>query len=431
MRWCISFGLLWLALLASTVLGPRASSAQVAPGLYLYSNVPVSDLRTSAAVAFHPDGHYAVILESTNRVQILDWTTRTAVVHDLTPASGSIQWDELLFDASGDFALLVGTELGATSEGVVFRLDDALYRSGGTTAQIFGELTALRVAGRHTGIARPWSGGLPVLLTRDVAGTIATLREIDTTTGTFGPLVTSINSGAGCDDVAFANNEFGDPGLLVVCGVSGADVLFYTEVGGVPEWRTGLGDPGTGNTSSVAARPGGDYALVVSFSARRVLRFADGLLSASGSSPSFPTKGIVDVAFAPSGERALIVGRAGGAPLSAPILEYRDDLFSAAEITDVSIAGFDGLPWSGTSTTTLFASAWRPGCDGGLIVGGQTGFLETTGLLIEFGLDGGASCDAAPVPGLLGPWSLPLIGALAVLAHRSLRGAGTRRPLRD
>jgi len=402
------------------VLTPSAAYPQAAAGTYLYTKLPVVGLAEARAVAFHPDGSYAVVLESTNRVQIVDWASRSTVTHDLTPASGNVFWEDLLFDPGGGFALLVGYEFGAVTEGVVFRLDDALYRSGGSTSQIFSELPSLRAAGLHTGIERPWNGGLPVLLSRNDAGTFAQLREVDTATGDFGSLNTATASAAGCDDLAFADNELGDPGVLVVCGTNGADSLFYTEVGGVGEWRTNLGNNNHGNTNSSAAHAGGDYALVVSWSGRRLLRFEGGVLTSSADSIWFPTKGIFHAAFAPGGARALIVGRAAGTPLSATVLEYRHDLFSASEVTDASIPNFDSPPYLGSSNTWLLASAWRPGCEGGLIVGGESDFQGSTGQLIEFSLEGGASCDASTAVPTLAPGTW--LALLALLGWVGLRG---------
>ena len=71
------------------------------------------------------------------------------------------------------------------------------------------------------------------------------------------------------------------------------------------------------------------------------------------------------------------------------VLEYRHDLWTVAAITDVSIPGFGAAPYNADSNTNLNDSAFRPGCDGGLVVGGRTDFSGSTGMLIEFAIEGG------------------------------------------
>jgi hypothetical protein len=89
------------------------------------------------------------------------------------------------------------------------------------------------------------------------------------------------------------------------------------------------------------------------------------------------------------------------------VLEYRHDLFScppgACQITDVSIPNFAAPPILGTSSDLLVAAAWRPGCDGGLIIGGSF----TRALLFEFARIGGVSCAPPPPP-------VPLLGGEGV-----------------
>jgi hypothetical protein len=65
--------------------------------------------------------------------------------------------------------------------------------------------------------------------------------------------------------------------------------------------------------------------------------------------------------------------------------------FTTMSIWDVS-SGFDAAPYLGDMSAFLRASAFRPGCDGGLIVGGKTTFSGSAGLLLEFAIEGGAAC---------------------------------------
>jgi len=92
------------------------------------------------------------------------------------------------------------------------------------------------------------------------------LRELNPATGTYEGLLTTTTTGAGADDLIFVDNEYGEWGILVVCGVNGADTHYYTEIDGVGEWRADPGNSNIGNTEHAEAHCGGDYGLVVSFS---------------------------------------------------------------------------------------------------------------------------------------------------------------------
>ena len=121
-------------------------------------------------------------------------------------------------------------------------------------------------------------------------------------------------------------------------------------------------------------------------------RFQGGAWRPASSAPWFTTIGIWGVAFSPDGRRALAVGRAGRTPLRGAVLEYRHDLWSTADITDVSIPSFDAAPFLASSNTYLRDAAFHPACDGGLIVGGDTDFTGSRGMLIEFLIEGGRAC---------------------------------------
>jgi hypothetical protein len=368
------------------------------PGTYLYRRVPVGALTELVAVAFHPDGSYALALERTGALRVYDWATGTTTRVAITAAGGATAYlDDVVFEASGARAWIVGTERTSSADtGVVLRWDDAAWRGGTPTLT---RLADARAGEAFTGITFPGpSGGpagdgRPVVLSQARVGTayVARLRELDTTTEAFAGLVVARSTSAGCDDLAFVDNEFGTWGIALVCGSGGADTPYYTEIAGTPEWRAS--PAGTlGNTSSIAAHPSGRYALAIGWSGRRVHRFEGGAWRAASSAPWFTTLGIYGVAFAPDGRRALVVGRAAGSPLRAAVLEYRHDLWSSAEIGDVSIPGFDAPPYNGDSSTYLRDAAFRPGCDGGLIVGGKTDFSGSTGQLIVFTLEGGVAC---------------------------------------
>ncbi len=111
--------------------------------------------------------------------------------------------------------------------------------------------------------------------------------------------------------------------------------------------------------------------------------------------------GIWAVKFQQLGQRALIVGQAGGSPLRGTIIEYRHDKyscpspFSNCDFADVSIANFGGAPYNADSSTNLNDAAFRPYCDGGVIVGGKSNYQGSSGKIIEFRIIGGTSCRAS------------------------------------
>ena len=379
---------------------PDAFVEQPTPpaGAYDYTRLPVGGLNELHTVEFHPSGDYAVALERGARLQIIDWPTRQAAVEIL---GAGLALKDVAFTPDGAGALIVASDEDAGA-GVVLWLDDALWRAG---------LPALSEIGRIDGVSfeaveipPPWRAEwpLPIILARAGArGDFAQLHTFDPEGGPdglgafVGPVPQQF-SGTRCDDLAFAEDEFGGLGVLVVCGEGGAEVLFHTVLGGVGEWRINPGNNNLGNTSRAAAWPGSRYALVVSWSGRAVYRFEAGQLNAYGDAPRFSTQGIYGVAFQPDGRRALIVGRAGVNPVRGTVYEYRHDAYRCdafgCDLTDVSIPGFDGPPYNADSNTYLYDAAFHPHCDGGLIVGGYTNWQASTGQLIEFALEGGAAC---------------------------------------
>ena len=58
----------------------------------------------------------------------------------------------------------------------------------------------------------------------------------------------------------------------------------------------------------------------------------------------------------------------------------------------MSIPGFTGAPYVASSNTKLNDAAWRPGCEGGLIVAGEDSLSAKKGMLIRFDVSGGAAC---------------------------------------
>ncbi|MFK7989077.1 MAG: hypothetical protein AB8I08_23870 [Sandaracinaceae bacterium] len=368
-------------------------SGPVGPGTYLYRRLPIGGLNQVEAIAFHPDGSYALVVERNNEVQVVDWGGETATQIDLRAAGRAVVWRDVLFSTDGSHAFLVGYET-AVETGVIVRFDDTTWRSAGD-ATAFTRVAETRAGERFTGIALPHASGgpagdgRPVVLSSSGSspGYIARLRELDPATDTFSGLVVAQATAAGCDDLAFVDNEFGGWGIVVVCGSGFADTKYYTEIGGVGEWRPAPAAT-LGNTARVDAHPSGEYALAIGWSGRRVHRHRSGTWGPTSGAPWFTTQGIWDVSFAPDGQRALVVGRTSVG--RGTVLEFRHDLYAMADITDVSVPAFDEAPYNADSNTYLYDSAFRPGCDGGLIGGGN--FSAGSGLLIEFSIEGGVAC---------------------------------------
>ncbi len=379
--------------------GRDAGPVTPGPGSYLYSRTPIGGMHEAVAVAFHPDGSYALVLERDTSVRVYDWAARTAVAFDLRVGGRVLTLTDVSFAPAGGSAYVVGYEtVSGANTGVVIRFDDATWRATPTIAA-FTRTAITRAGERFTGIERPSAGdgpvgdGRPVLLSASgTSSYIARLRDIDPATDTLGAFVTAQPTSAGCDDLAFVDNEFGTWGIVLACGANGADAPYYTEVGGTPEWRPGPAAT-LGNASRAASHGSGDYALVVSWSGRDLDRFQAGAWHGASTVPGWPAIGVWDVSFSPDGARALVVGRAsGGASLVGTVLEYRHDLYTTAAITNVSIPAFAVAPYLGTSNTNLNDSAFRPGCDGGLVVGGETGFSGSTGMIVEFQIEGARAC---------------------------------------
>ena len=370
-------------------------------GVYHYERLPVGGFGRAVSIDFHPDSSYAVILESYDIVHIHDWDTGVTTRVDLGPPRGNLYWSEVVFDPSGEFALLVGTRyVDDASTGVILRFDDALWRGwDGESEETspFSEFEDAQRAEIYTAIEYPHQGGLPILLTGVESGNRVTLREFDPVVGSFTDFVTATISNANISrGLAFANNEFGEPGIIVGGGDSGAEVVYYTEIGGIGEWRRGSQlDSNTGNISRIASHPSGDYALLVNSSgSAAIYRYEAGQVNDYGDAPRWSNRGAFAIRFQEDGRRALVVGGNRGGFGSA--FEFRHDEYDCGldcGWTEVSIPDFSAPPYNATSGTLLTDVGWRPGCDGGLIVGGWSNFNGSVGYLIKFQIENGVSCD--------------------------------------
>jgi hypothetical protein len=243
--------------------------------------------------------------------------------------------------------------------------------------------------------------GGPVVLGRRSSPYVMTLIQLNEATGDATYLNATATS-AGCNDVTYVNNEFGQPGLLVVCGINGFDARYYTEIGGVPEVRTPsqMGNTNLGNTGHVEAHPSGDYALIISWSGDAIYRFDAGLLCSYSEAVRFSTRRLWNVRFQQHGARALVTGKKQTISSNSfgGMFEFRHDYFQCpqplvtCDVNEVSIPSFGSAPWVAPDNTLIADVAWRPGCDGGVIVGGYSNYSTNWGFVGTFQLVGGAAC---------------------------------------
>lgn len=347
----------------------------VGPGSYSYSIVPTYSLLNPPAVAWHPSGDYALVLNATNEVFRFDRAAGT--LSQVASTSASLTWRNIEFAPGGDNAVLLGNDTTAK--------DGRIYVWNHASAQL-SELATERYAG-GTYEAAVWSPDgqtCRLLGSRSGSGYIATLWKLDLATGRSDAKPT--NTSAGCQDIAWATDQFDAAAVAMVCGVNGASLL-HLNGGGQFVLHSG----NVGNTSRVAARPQGDYALAVCWSCNsKIYRFQQGTWLAPYDSPI--VQGGYAVGFSTDGRRALILGGYSGVTHGGQVYEYRHDLLKQSELLDVSIPNFDQPPWSADTYVDLNDVAWRPGCDAGLIVGGANTYSSKKGYLIRFQVDNGTPC---------------------------------------
>ncbi|MCA9548128.1 MAG: hypothetical protein KC613_27175, partial [Myxococcales bacterium] len=374
-------------------LPPDAGPVEpAARGVYRYTRLPVGGLGELGRVAFRPQGDYALALEVSGDVYVVDWASGEA-----TPFApgGTVYWTGLAWIDDGARAVLVGSRFddGAWTA-VVHHFDHAAWAAG--EPPLSPSPDTERPGEQATALSLSPAGVPIVLLSRRVGGGYnAILRGYDPQVRAWTAFVAATVTSAGCGGLAHVRDEFGGVGRLVACGENGADLHLHRTLGGVDEWvgRPGVGN--IGNLGGVAAHPSLDYALVIGWSGRRVHRFEGGRLLPSETAPNYSRSGILNVAFQPDGRRALVVGRAGVQPVRGTVIEFRHDLYRCpsvnndCELTEVSIPGFDQPPYNGDGNHRLNHAAFHPGCDGGLLVGGYTAFRQDVGYLIRFEIENG------------------------------------------
>lgn len=346
------------------------------PGTYVFAAVPQYVLTNPPSLAWHPSGAYALVLNDTDAVYSYD--PKTKALTKVGSAGAAVSWRAIAFTPDGSKAVLLGNT--TAPQGQLWLWDHA-------TSSLAQVGAASYAGGTFESIAFRVDGAGKVLGSRAASGSgyLATLWDWSAATGLGAPAAK--NTSAGCQDLAWATDAFGAPAIAVVCGVNGVTLL-HVDGGGV--WN--VATAGAGNTSRIAARPQGDYALAVGWSGTKLYRFQSGAWDTDYGNPQL--NGIFQIAFATDGRRALVLGGTFGAGSAGvgQLYEFRHDYFVASEITDVSIPGFTAAPYNADPSTKLNDAAFRPGCEGGLLVAGENTFSAKKGMLIRFDVSGGAAC---------------------------------------
>lgn len=346
-------------------------------GSYTYTAVPPNGMLNPPAAAWHPSGDYALVLNASDKVFRYDPVTKS--VSQVAQAGSTVVWRAVRFTPDGSKAVLLGN-VSSPFEGRIYLWDHA-------TSQLTQMTTETFAGGTYESIAWSPSGASARLLAqkKNGSGYLANLWLFDPATGR-SDLKVKDSGAAGCQDLDWATDGFDQPAVPVTCGVNGVSLFYLDNLGNFVSYSGNAG-----NTSSISARPQGDYALAIGWSAQRVYRFQQGNWSTAFGNPSFPAS-ISQVQFSTDGNRALILGGYGGNPAVGQVYEFRHDVFTQTGITEVSIPNFSLPPYNASSQARLNDVAWRPGCEGGIIVGGVNTFTAQQAFVIRFSVDNGVQC---------------------------------------
>ncbi len=353
---------------------PDSGPTSVSPGFYTYKAVPAYGLVSPPAAAWHPSGAYALVLSYSDKVFRYD--PKAGSLTQAASAGSKLYWRAVTFTPKGDKAVLLGRQV-SNNEGRIYLYDHA--------KKTLTEMTTERLAGStYEALAYSPDGKTARLLASKKSGSSywAYVWTFDAAKGRSGVKVTYPS--AGCQDLAWATDAFGKPTVAVTCGVNGV-TLMHLDGGG--NWVKHTKN--AGNTSSIAGRPQGDYALAVCWSCSgKVYSFEKGAWDTSYYSPK--CAGASRVSFSTTGTRALVLG--GYSSGVGRAHEYRHKLKNQTDFTDVSIPNFDKPPYNASSGVNLNDAAWRPGCDGGIIVGGCSSYSCKKAYVIKFQVSNGKKC---------------------------------------
>jgi hypothetical protein len=350
-----------------------APAGPVDPGIYSYTVVPTYSLINPPAVAWHPSADYALVLNNTNTVFRYDRIANSLT--QVASTASTLSWRAVQFTPDGSQAVLLGND-NTAKEGRIYLWNHATSQLTDMTAEHFA-------GGTYEAIAWSPDGSTARLLGAISSPTIARIWTFDVVGGRTDPK--AINTSAGCQDLAWATDQFNQPAIAIVCGVNGV-TLMHLNAGG--QFVTASGN--AGNTSRVSGRPQGDYALGVCWSCNsKLYRFQQGAWNSDYGNPLVQDG--FQIGFSTDGRRALVLG--GTFSGKGLAYEFRHDLFTQNQIYDVSIPNFESPPYNADTSVQLNDLAWRPGCDQGLIVGGSSTVGSQKGYLIQFKVDNGTPCN--------------------------------------
>ena len=372
--------------LSTDAAAPDASTPLPASrGVYEYAPVIVQGISSSeelTQVAISPSGEWLAVSERYEKIHIIEEATQTLVRTVTLPGLGSDFGliNDIAFDQQGLFLLVAVTVIprssSASRSARLFRAD-----ADGQNVQ---EISAARINGReyHAIAVDPQTSEIRLLSRPEGSSpSYLAIHTYDDSVQALTSAVTQFTS-AGCDDLEWVNDQFGQRGLAYVCGYNGITLGHYDSTGA---FVNGPGFGAASNTHRIAARPQGDYALTIeSGSTSKLSRFTQGVWDVGSSGAvNFGHTGMWGVGFSDDGNRALAVGRFNSSN-SVYIKEYRHGFYNRTELTDVSISGFDQAPYLGRNGVWLWELVWRPGLDCGYIVGGCSTTSCSRGYLIGF-----------------------------------------------
>ncbi len=350
----------------------------VGVGVYEYTGVRPGALVAPVAVAWHPSGSYALVLSASNTVFRYDPAAMS--VTQVATSAADVSWRAVSFVADGSRALLIGNTT-STSGGTTTRRG-RLWVWDHASSMLSERTSDLWTSGTYYALRWNRDGSRAALLGMSTSALTVWFYGADgTRTGS--PIAYGRSSSTGCNDLGWIVDGFGDPALAIVCGINTAEILTATNLTGTPTFTTVVRPGAVSNVGSIAVRPQGDMALIVDYTSKlgyyRDFRWTTGF-----GTPTLP--GAAAVTFSTDGARALAYGGFGR------VHEFRYDLYSPADIVDVSISNLAGMPFTQPTGATLNAIAWRPGCEEGLAVGGANSFSGTSAFVAAFRVTNGRRC---------------------------------------
>ena len=243
--------------LAADAAAPDASTPVPATrGVYEYAPVIVQGIPSSeelTQVAISPSGEWLAVSERYEKIHIIEEATQTLVRSVNLPGLGSDFGliNDIAFDQQGVF---VGCRhryprsSSASRSARLFRAD-----ADGQNVQ---EISAARINGReyHAIAVDPQTSEIRLLSRPEGSSpSYLAIHTYDDSVQALTSAVTQFTS-AGCDDLEWVNDQFGQRGLAYVCGYNGITLGHYDSTGA---FVNGPGFGAASNTHRIAARPQG------------------------------------------------------------------------------------------------------------------------------------------------------------------------------